>query len=251
MFDEYERKGGESVYIDIHNHCLPGIDDGSSGLEESLSMLRISAENGVHQIIATPHCHYRRGHAPAETIREKVELLNKSAAEQNIDIELYSGNEIYYSHDVPELLESGQILTLADSEYALIEFSPSAEYDKVRRGLYNVMTAGFAPILAHAERVEALVEDISLVDELIEMGSYIQMNITSVRTNSSRNVRKFVKTAIKNDMVHFFATDAHRSIGRTPDMQEDLRYLLRKFGEGFVTRVLSENPRKIIDNETI
>lgn len=239
------------MYIDIHNHCLPKVDDGSSSIEESLEMLRISEENGVHQIIATPHYHYKRGHAPIEKVRERVALLNESAKQQNIDVKIYAGNEIYYSHDVVELLESKQVLTMADSDYALIEFSPSADFEKVRNGLYKVMSAGYNPILAHAERVDTLVEDISQLGELVEMGVYIQMNITSVRTNASWNLRKFVKKAIKNGMVHFFATDAHKSVGRTPDMQEDLNYLMRKFGEDFVNEVLYENQMKVIANETI
>lgn len=239
------------MYIDIHNHSLPGIDDGADSLEETLDMLRLSEENGVRQIIATPHYHYKRGHAPVEKVREKVALVNEQAKLDEIDVHLYSGNEIYYCHDVVELLNQKQVLTLADSRYALIEFSPSAEYEKIRNGLYDVVADGYSPILAHAERVQALVDNVYWLNELIDMGVYIQINITSIKTQGSRSVRKFVKTAIKNDMVHFFATDAHRAVGRNPVMETDRGYLQKKYGEELVNRTMYENPMKVIKNEII
>lgn len=239
------------MYIDIHNHCLPLIDDGAESLEEALKMLRISKENGVRQIIATPHYHYKRGHAPAGTVREKTDLLNVHARQEQLNISIYSGNEIYYCHDIVELLNQKQVLTLADSRYVLIEFSPSAEYEKIRNGLYDVVADGYSPILAHAERVQALVDNVYRLNELIDMGVYIQINITSIKTRGSRSVRKFVKTAIKNDMVHFFATDAHHAVGRNPATETDRGYLQKKYGEELVNRTMYENPMKVIKNETI
>lgn len=239
------------MHIDIHNHCLPEVDDGADSLEDSLEMLRISERSGVGQIIVTPHYHYRRGHAPADKVCEKIAFLNQCAKEQNIKVHLYSGNEIYYCHDIVQLLDEHMMLTMAESQYALIEFSPSAAYEQMRNGLYKVIAGGYHPILAHADRVDTLVDQIYQMDELIHMGVYIQINLRSVKTEGSHAVRKFVKTAVKNDMVHFFATDAHHASVRTPDTADDVKYIQRKYGQNLLDLTMYENPMKVIKNEMI
>lgn len=239
------------MYTDIHNHCLPGVDDGAESVEESLRMLTISEQNQVSRIIATPHYHYRRGHAPAEVIREKVRRLNETAKEQGIPVEVLPGNEIYYSHDTVALLDAGKILTLAGSEYVLVEFAPDVPYESLRAGLYQVYTGGYQPVLAHADRVNVLVDRPDRLAELCDMGICIQINIGSVRSETTRHVKKFVKSALENGLVHFLATDAHHGSRRTPDMAEDVRYLRKKYGEGLLRELMLENPAKVIAGEPV
>lgn len=239
------------MYVDIHNHCLPNMDDGSRSMEESLDMLREYQKNRIYEIIVTPHYHYQRGQASVSCIQDGVRRLKESAKQAGIRIQIHAGNEIYYSHDVPELLGRGEILTLAGSRYVLVEFSPTENIATVRDGLYEVMSAGYYPVLAHAERILAVAEDLRCLESLVEMGVYIQMNVKSVKSEAGFRMRRFVKEAILHDMIHFLATDAHRRDIRTPDISEDVRYIRRKFGAGFLYRTMCENPGKIIRDEVI
>ncbi len=244
-------KGMIQMYIDIHSHCLPNVDDGSDSMEESLDMLRIYQKNRIDEIIATPHFHYLRGRTAAQEIRDGTARLQEAAKQEGLRIRLHAGNEIFYSHDVPELLAKGEVLTLADSRYALIEFSPMEWLKNVREGLYEVMCAGFYPVLAHAERVLAVVENLKELDALVEQGVYIQVNVKSAKTEGARRIRRFVLEAASRDMIHFLATDAHGSRKRIPDIDKDLQYIRKKLGTEFLHRVMCENPEKIIKNETI
>ena len=72
------------MVTDFHSHILPGVDDGSSSLEQSLQMLRMEAEQGIRHVVATPHF-YARYDAP-ETFLEKrsrAEALLREAMEKN------------------------------------------------------------------------------------------------------------------------------------------------------------------------
>ena len=51
-------------YIDIHSHILPFMDDGARDEKMSLEMLKIAQQEGISDIIVTPH--YRRGHYKGE-----------------------------------------------------------------------------------------------------------------------------------------------------------------------------------------
>ena len=87
-------------YIDIHSHILPGLDDGARDREVSFCMLKMAAENGITDIIATPHFHYRRGHASPEQIREAAALMQRKAEDAGLQIKLHTGNELYYTHEL-------------------------------------------------------------------------------------------------------------------------------------------------------
>lgn len=108
--------------IDIHCHILPDVDDGAVDMTESVEMLRIAAECGVTDIIATPHC------APGEfdnyageklfaVFSELCEALSKTGAE----IGLHLGTEVFACPETLKLTDSGKLLTLADSDFMLVE----------------------------------------------------------------------------------------------------------------------------------
>ena len=42
------------MFIDFHTHILPGIDDGSASVEESIELLKKEAEQGITRVVATP-----------------------------------------------------------------------------------------------------------------------------------------------------------------------------------------------------
>ena len=43
------------LVADMHNHLIPGIDDGITDLESSIVMIRAMHELGYRKFIATPH----------------------------------------------------------------------------------------------------------------------------------------------------------------------------------------------------
>ena len=87
-------------YIDIHSHVLPGLDDGSQSMEQSLAMLRIACEQGIETIVATPHNMPGKGRPDRERVEEEVRRLQKAAVERGIPVRLSQGCEYYY-RDTP------------------------------------------------------------------------------------------------------------------------------------------------------
>jgi len=144
------------VVVDIHSHILPGIDDGAKNMQETIEMIDIAVEEGIDVIIATPH--YEIGIDP-EFLKKYQEVYNdvlQYIESHEIPLQLYQGNEIYYSESIPELLQSGNIHTMNGSRYVLVEFLPSVEYSSMERAFRKLLYAGYWPILAHTERYMAL-----------------------------------------------------------------------------------------------
>lgn len=240
----------ENLY-DVHCHMFPGVDDGANDEYEMIKMIQIAYHEGIRTIIFTPHYHPYRGCADAETVMRDFRKIARLVHEYFPDMELYEGNEIYYRSDVVQKLKQGEILTLAGSKYVLVEFSTDADAAYIRDALSDFLFAGYYPVIAHIERYDSLMEDLEKVEELIESGVYVQINVGSVIGTAGGKIKKNVKKLLKADMVHFIGTDAHDEKRRAPLMQKCIHVIEKKYGTDTAERILHKNPSYLIQNKII
>ena len=170
----------EAGLIDIHCHIIPGVDDGAESLEDAVRMLRMEYAQGVRKIIATPHYRKQYFETPAEIIKRQFGLLKRTAAAAEIDIELYLGCEFHVNMDMMEILKERETSTLAGSRYVLSEFSGNSEPSFIRERIYSLLSGGYRPVVAHVERYRAARDNISLIEEIKEMGALIQVNADNI-----------------------------------------------------------------------
>lgn len=234
--------------IDIHCHILPGIDDGANSYRESLKMLEIACAEGITDIIATPHYHYKRGKASPEEILDRVDELQERARERKIPVRIHSGNELYYTHDLLKNLKAGNALTLAESDYALLEFSIREERRTIRNAVYEFLSEGYYPILAHVERYPVFRKDTEFLKDILEMGAYAQVNADSFFVQAGWDVLRFSKKIMKENLVQFVATDAHDTEKYRPALQKWSQRMERRYGKETCGKYLFENPEKILKN---
>lgn len=248
-----ERKAGEKLqgYMDIHSHLFPGVDDGAQDMEMSLRMFRIAWDNGIRRMILTPHNKPMRRNISRESLGKGLEELRRAIGAEGMDMELYPGSEVFYRSEAAELLERREIPTMADSSYVLVEFGPMDDFDYMRGGIYQLMAAGYKPVLAHAERYKCILSSLKRVEELERMGCYIQVNAGSVMGANGWQARHFTRQLLKERLVHFTATDAHNDGRRAPYLTNCAKYISRHYGEDYAVRLLQVNPLKIIADEYI
>lgn len=237
--------------IDIHSHILPGADDGSDSFEMSMRMLKCAVDDGISGIILTPHNKPGHRHLHFSKMTSNVEKLQKLMAEGNIKIELYIGSELYYRSGLLEEIENDMSATLAGSRYVLLEFAPLEDYDYIRNGCYSVLMGGYYPVLAHVERYQNVCSQKYGIDELIEMGCYIQVNAGSVMGKAGPKAKRFVRNILKRRQVHFIATDAHDLKGRPPYLSDCADYIGRKYGADYSEKLFHENPLCVIEDKDI
>lgn len=238
-------------FIDIHSHILPSVDDGAKDMEMTLQMLRTAKQQEIEQIIATPHYNPQRSRFSQEDIQRSYDQVCTLIQEKVPGIQLHLGNEVFYSYSVAEGLEKGEILTLAGSDYVLVEFRPDTDFRTMQQALSNIQMAGYLPILAHIERYAVLLKDFALAEELHEMGVHIQVNASSVTGNNGWKVKRYIARLMKYDLLDFIATDAHSDGHRAPHLKEAAQYLDKKMGTEYTDKILYDNPTKIITNEYI
>lgn len=236
--------------FDIHCHILPGVDDGAETIEETRKMLRMAKKEKIETILATPHYNCERKEGFSKKCQEVYEEVCKEIEAMNLDIELFLGNEIFYSSGVLEALKAGEALTLNHTRYVLIEFTPYVELLTIKKAVQELQIAGYFPILAHIERYECLRKEAD-IQNLIDMGACIQVNASSLTGRMGTKIKWYLKKLIRHGLVHVVATDAHSSKERRPKIQDAAGYIKKKAGIEVCRRVTEENPKKIIRGEKI
>ena len=227
--------------IDIHAHVLPGIDDGARDWDMCLQMLAKSAECGVQRIIATPHyLPWRKNVRPDEIRRLCIEAMEKLESSYGISMDIYPGNEIYYSMGIVERLKNGDVLTLADSRYALIEFKTASSYQELCRAVRELRDGGYIPIIAHMERYKCL-ENVERVMELKDMGAMFQMNISSIQGGFFDSMSRRAKRFLQEGWIEFLASDMHDLEKRPPMKMNDFQWLEKKLGLEYEKDLLCSN----------
>lgn len=228
-------------YIDMHSHILPGMDDGSRSMEQTLRMLEIAVSEGITTMIATPHNMPGKGCPPGSVVRRKVDELQRTAEQEGIPLEIVAGTEYYYREEVLDILEGGDVVTLGDSGCVLVEFEPLAERNYIRNAMRNILGLGYRPVIAHVERYAKLMEDVSILYDMRKNGILVQMNAMSVTGDNGRQAKKDVRGLLKKGLVDFVATDAHSDGRRAPYMEKCADVLYKKCGAGYADRLLFGN----------
>lgn len=242
--------------IDIHSHIVFDVDDGPRDLADSRALLEESYRQGVRTIISTSHRRKGMFETPENKIAEHFKLVQEIAKEISDDLTVFYGAEIYYTSDVLDKLEKKIIPSLADTRYALIEFSMTTPYKEIHTALSNVLRLGITPVVAHIERYHCLENDEKKVRDLIDMGCYMQINSSSVLKpklfgDKYKFMKKRARFFLEKDLVHFVASDMHNLDDRPPYMEEAYQIISKKYGVAYAEQLFRKNQEILLRNEYI
>ena len=234
--------------IDLHSHILPGIDDGSSNIENSVELVRELAAGGVTEVFATPHYMDETIYDSSrfKNLRLVADLQRRLDAE-GIAVKIHLGNEIYVNRDILDFVESGEVSTMGDSKYLLVELPMSGDFPGYADIFLELLRAGYKVILAHPERYVSFQKDFSLLDELFDMGVLLQCNIGSFVDQYGKAARKLAVKLAKSKMIFGVGTDIHHLRG-----EEFLPGAMKKLSKYYSSDELEEllvgHPREILQN---
>lgn len=235
--------------LDLHMHILPGLDDGAESWEEAMDMAMIAVDSGTKGIAATSH-----GNIDDLTIAEYAETFfefRERLQRENIPLMVYPGMEIFMTPEATDRLVREELLTLNNSRYTLVEFDFGEDVRIVEYCLKQLVSAGFVPVIAHAERYVFVQRQPELVYEWAERGFVIQANKGSFTGAFGRRVQDTAMMLLRHNLVHIAASDAHSARYRTPSMGSALRFLSDYISEEYQDLLFEVNPRHILRNEEI
>jgi len=211
--------------IDFHSHILPYVDDGSKNFDMSLDMLRISNDEEVRFICATPHFIAGEYEISRKNYNEKLNGLSELCKTNNINLNIVSGLEIYITPEIPNLYEEGKIWGINDTKYLLIEL-PMEQFPRYTEDVfYELRLKGVVPIIAHPERNVNIMNDSNLLTNLIEQGALAQLNAGSIRGLYGKEIKSFAEELLKRNMIHMVGSDGHNVSSRAPKMSNGMKMI--------------------------
>jgi tyrosine-protein phosphatase YwqE len=206
--------------VDMHSHLIPGIDDGSKSMEESLELIQRLASYGLRKIITTPHIMSEYYKNTPDIISMGLEDLRKVVKAEGISIEIDAAAEYYMDEILLEKIKDGEKLLTFGDNYILVETGFINKPQMLLETMFQLEMSGYKPILAHPERYQYLLADKGLLGDLVDRKILFQVNLLSLTGFYSKPVKDFAESLVERDLVKFFGTDCHNV--RYLDMLETL-----------------------------
>lgn len=196
-------------FVDIHNHILPGIDDGAKTIEESINLIKKLNKLGIKQFMPTPHIMQDFYPNTGETIGNAYEKLLEALEPKLLsEITINPSAEYMMDSNFEKLLENNELYPLKGN-YLLVEMSYFQPPINLEELIFKIKTLGYLPILAHPERYSFYHNDKNYYKKLKQLGCFFQLNLLSLSNHYGKNVEKTAIYLLEEQLIDFVGTDAH------------------------------------------
>jgi tyrosine-protein phosphatase YwqE len=196
-------------FVDIHNHILPGLDDGAQNITESLSLIHGFNEIGISHFITTPHISQNYYPNTSETIHSahnKVQNALLQLGMKHIALESSSENMIDSNFD--NLLDQ-KLISPIRNKFILVEMPFIQSPINFDQATFKITTKGYYPILAHPERYFFLHGNYKKYQDFRSRGIFLQLNLLSLGDYYGKSVTKMAEKLLEDNYIDFAGTDLH------------------------------------------
>lgn len=219
-----------STVTDFHTHILPGIDDGSASLEESIAMLKAQAAQGITHVVATPHF-YAQHDTPQNFLerRDRAEDLLRAEMAKHAGLPTLSvGAEVYFFRGMSDS-DILSRLTIDKKQCILVEMISSPWEEYAYRELEGIqLKQGLTPIIAHVDRYMGPFRQFRIPERLSQMPVMVQANSSFFL---QRSTRRLAMRLLDSGFIQLLGSDCHNMTSRRPNLKEALELIRKQLGE--------------------
>ncbi|MFN2386426.1 MAG: tyrosine-protein phosphatase [Thermoanaerobaculia bacterium] len=238
--------------IEVHFHCLPGVDDGPADWEEAVALCRAAAADGATTLIATPHV-LRDGWRNEEPL-VRDELILKLNTLLGGSPAVLAGCEYFYSSDAVELAEKGSagpLTRLNRTRYLLVEFGPGQIPKSAARAFHEFSLLGIVPVIAHPERSLVFVRAPEQLESLVARGAVVQVTAGSLVGDFGEGPALACQEFFRRGLLHLISSDAHSLDRRPPRLAAARERAKRLWGSEAEEGLFVENPEALVRSEML
>ena len=234
------------IFADIHNHSLASVDDGARSEEMMYQMVDAAYADGIRILCLTPHFHPIHFGDNRQATLESFHKLQSYAAGRYPQLRLYLGNELRHSPSCDSWLREGFCRPLGDTTWVLVDFPADTGQHLIIRGLSQLLSMGYSPILAHAERYSNL--SLHTIRDLRRDGIRIQINAGSLTGCFGWSPRRRARQLLRQRMVHLVASDAHDLKYRPPHLSTGYQITLKLTEQDYADQIFYRNAVDLLEN---
>jgi protein-tyrosine phosphatase len=241
----------DTAFVDLHCHLLPGIDDGPKSWHVSLAMARQAVAEGIAIVVATPHQLGRYEGNSREQILDLVAEAQQQVNQAGLPLTILPGADVRIQEDLPELVQNGRVLTLADRRAHLLIELPHEHILPLGNLIQALRRQGVDCILSHPERNGQLQQNPELLRPWVQQGCLIQVTAGSITSHFGAAPRRLTRWLFRENMVHFVSTDAHDPSNRPPLLRQAFKTVCGWAGLSRAETVFVHNPQAVVLGQTV
>jgi protein-tyrosine phosphatase len=226
------------------------MDDGASDSSQSVAMAKLMVAQGVTAIACTPHILPGLYHNTGPAIRQATRELQQELERAGIPLRLETGADVHMTPNMIDGLRSGQILSIADSRYVLVEPPQHSAPPQLESFFFNLVVAGYVPILTHPERLPWLSSRYQIIERLVRAGVWMQLTASSLAGGFGRGALYCAERMLEDGYVHLIASDAHDVERRPPDLAAGRDLAARRVGADEAERLVLTRPMGILKDQS-
>jgi protein-tyrosine phosphatase len=228
-----------SNMVDIHCHILSGMDDGAESFEESVAMAEMAIEDGITHVVGTPHSNGEFRFDP-EVIRDRRDQLQERVGNRLV---LGTGCDFHMSYEnLQDIKANTAKYTINQKNYLLVEFADFAIPPGMDDTLHHLQLLGISPIITHPERNRLIRAQPDKLRKWLHQGCYVQVTAQSLLGRWGEGTQKHVEEWMDQQMIHFFASDAHNTKQRPLRLREAHDKVAEKWGQPLAQALFQDNP---------
>lgn len=225
--------------VDIHCHILPGMDDGAETIEQSVEMAEMAIADGITHVVATPHANAEYRYDP-DLIRRRRDELQGRVGDR---LTLATGCDFHLNFEnLQDLRGNPAKYTINQKNYLLVEFADFSIPPGTDDTLHQLLLLGVSPIITHPERNRLIRSKPEMLRKWLRQGCYVQITAQSLLGGFGESTQKQAKEWLEQDMVHFFASDAHNTAKRPLRLRQAFEATAEQRGEGVARALFFDNP---------
>lgn len=203
------------VALDMHSHLVPGVDDGSQNVTDSITLIAGLRDLGFEHLITTPHTLADIHPNTKDTLKLGYDLL---AGQTPNNVNLTLSSEYYLDEQFQDQLNKNELMPFKGNRI-LIEFSQISRPHDLEEVIFDLVIKGYQPVLAHPERYLFFHQKFDYFTRLKEMGVELQVNALSLTLHYGKNIKAIAEKLIANELIDFIGTDLHH-IHHLPILKE-------------------------------
>ncbi len=235
--------------IDIHAHLLPFWDDGADSWETAISMLKQAEEDGIAEVVCTPHILSKQDFNKAALLLETFAQLTQRAEMAGVNVKIHMGAEIFIHPQMD--LHSPIATPAANGRYYLVEFPMSMTPETVIQSFLKEIVKDKIPVIAHPERYLRVLNHPAEAWMYVKSGALLQLNAGSILGKFGQMVKDISHFLLNANWVHFVASDAHDVRSRPLRLKSAYEYVAHKWGEERAKQLFIINPAHLLQGEPI
>lgn len=224
------------------------MDDGAADRAMSVAMLRMAAETGTTDIVATPHADPSFPFLPDLVAERLSELADACGGAPR----LHFGCDFHLQYEnIRDAIANPARYTINHKSYLLVEFSDLVIFNNSGEILASLMDAGMIPVITHPERNSLLQQRIPLLADWVASGSCLQVTAGSLLGGFGRRAQAAAEELMDKGLVHFVASDAHDCDHRPPRLDHAWAHVSRRWGPRTAQRLMVDNPAAALTGDPL